>query len=55
MLLALVALMAVALAVVAIVLLSATTETKVQLRNVVYKDVTRASEELASLVTENTK
>jgi len=54
-LLALVALMAVALAVVAIVLLSASSETKVQLRNVVYKDVSRASEELAGLVTENTK
>jgi serine/threonine-protein kinase len=52
---ALVALMAAALAVIAIVLLTAPSETKVQLRNVVYKDVSRASEELASLVTENTK
>jgi serine/threonine-protein kinase len=51
----LLALLALALVVVAVVLLTAPAETKVVLRNVVYSDVQQASSALKQLVQENTK
>src|SRR5450759_868004 len=52
---ALLGFVALALAVVAVILLTASPSTKVVLRNVVYKEVSRASQELQQLVSENTK
>ena len=51
----LVALLALALVIVAIVLISTPAQTKVVLRNVVYSDVQRATSALQQLVSENTK
>jgi len=45
----------VALAIVAVIVLSAPASTKVVLRNVVYSDVQRASSALKQLVSENTQ
>lgn len=52
---ALVALLAVALAIVAVVILTAPSSTRVVLRNVVYSDVHQASSALKQLVSENTQ
>jgi hypothetical protein len=46
---------ALALVVVAIVVITAPSQTKVVLRNVVYSDVQQASSALKQLVSENTK
>jgi eukaryotic-like serine/threonine-protein kinase len=54
-LLALVALLAVALAIVAIVVLTAPSSTRIVLRNVVYNDVQHTSSALKQLVSENTQ
>ena len=51
----LLALIAVALVVVAIVVLTAPSPTQVVLRNVVYSDVQQASSALKQLISENTK
>ncbi len=49
------ALLALAVAVVAVVVLTAPASTKVVLRNVVYSDVQQASSALQQLVSENTQ
>jgi eukaryotic-like serine/threonine-protein kinase len=51
----LLALLALALVIVAVVLITAPSTTRVVLRNVVYNDVQKASTELKTLVSENTK
>ncbi|MCW3029324.1 MAG: hypothetical protein JWN81_2535, partial [Solirubrobacterales bacterium] len=51
----LLALFALALVIVAVVLITAPSPTRVVLRNVVYNDVQQASSALKSLVSENTK
>jgi serine/threonine-protein kinase len=51
----LLALLALALVIVAVVLITAPSTTRVVLRNVVYNDVNKASAELKTLVSENTK
>jgi hypothetical protein len=48
-------LLALALVIVAVVLITAPSTTRVVLRNVVYNDVKKASSELKTLVSENTK
>jgi hypothetical protein len=53
--LTLLGLLAIAVAIVAIVLVSAPAQTRVTLRNVVYSDVRQASSALKQLVSENTK
>jgi serine/threonine-protein kinase len=54
-LVSLLALLAIAVAIIAIVLLSAPAQTRVVLRNVVYSDVQQAASALKQLVSENTK
>jgi serine/threonine protein kinase len=54
-LISLLGLLAIAVAIIAIVLLSAPAQTKVVLRNVVYSDVQQAASALKQLVSENTK
>jgi beta-lactam-binding protein with PASTA domain len=52
---ALISLLVIVLVIIAAVLITAPSTTKVTLRNVVYSDVHQASESLQKLVSENTK